>query len=114
MVKCYAPYIGVFYRTNNNRISPCCQYRTTTDPDEYNYQTAVDDIEGQEQTPNCNTCWEREKYGKSTLRHSFDRYKEAFAPDHDGKVLHQYMLTYVQATIVIYSVICVRHLTVVK
>ena len=83
--KCYAPYIGVFYRTNNNRISPCCQYRTTTNPDEYDYQTAVNDIEGQEQTPNCNTCWEREKYGKSTLRHSFDRYKEAFAPDHDGK-----------------------------
>lgn len=83
-MKCYAPYIGIFYRTNNNKISPCCQYRTTYNPAEYNYSIPAKDIESQEQTPNCETCWERERYGKSTLRKSFDRYKEAFASDWDG------------------------------
>lgn len=84
-MKCAAPYIGIFYRTNNNRISPCCQYRTTYDPMEYDYNDAVRDIEDQEQTPNCETCWERERYGKSTLRKSFDRYRDAFASDWDGR-----------------------------
>lgn len=82
--KCYAPYIGIFYRTNNNKISPCCQYKTTYDPQEYDYSIPVNDIETQDQTPNCETCWERERYGKSTLRHSFDRYAKSFAQDWDG------------------------------
>jgi len=90
-MKCAAPYIGIFYRTNNNRISPCCQYRTTYDPMEYDYKDAVQDIEEQEQTPNCETCWERERYGKSTLRKSFDRYRESFASDWDG---HSFMPVY--------------------
>jgi len=84
-MKCAAPYIGIFYRTNNNRISPCCQYRTTYDPSEYNYKEPVQDIEEHDQTTNCETCWERERYGKSTLRHSFEKYREAFAEDWDGK-----------------------------
>ena len=88
--KCYAPYIGIFYRTNNNRISPCCQYRTTSDPQEYDYRAAVQDLESQAQTPNCETCWERERYGKTTLRHSFDRYKESFVQDWDGGFMPVY------------------------
>jgi molybdenum cofactor biosynthesis enzyme MoaA len=83
-MKCYAPYIGIFYRTNNNKIAPCCQYKTTVDPSEYDYQISAADIESQAQTPNCETCWERERYGKTTLRHSFETYREAFAQDWDG------------------------------
>jgi len=89
--KCYAPYIGIFYRTNSNKISPCCQYRTTYEPENYDFNVPVDDIENQDQTPNCETCWERERYGKSTLRHSFDKYYESFAQDWDG---HSFMPVY--------------------
>lgn len=79
--KCYAPYLGVFYRTNNNRISPCCQYLEHSDPNEYDWQKVANDVELGEESKNCVTCYDREKYGKTSLRHSFDKYKESFAPD---------------------------------
>jgi sulfatase maturation enzyme AslB (radical SAM superfamily) len=83
--KCYAPYLGVFYRTNNNRVGPCCQYKTTVNPNEYDFQNVIKDLEQNTENENCSTCWEREKYGKTTLRHSFNNYRKSFAEDWDGK-----------------------------
>lgn len=83
--KCYAPYIGVFYRTNNNQAAPCCQYRTTVDPDNYDYTVPLNDIENSSNNANCITCWEREKYGKTTLRNSFEKYQKDYAQDWDGR-----------------------------
>jgi molybdenum cofactor biosynthesis enzyme MoaA len=80
-LKCYAPYIGIFYRTNNNKISPCCQYRETWDPKEYDYSVALEQINSEAEPPNCETCWERERYGKVSLRNSFEKYFKDWAED---------------------------------
>jgi sulfatase maturation enzyme AslB (radical SAM superfamily) len=77
-MKCSAPNIGIFYRTNQDRISPCCQYQQTWAPEDYDPSIPAEQIESSDDyIPNCAICQEQSLH-KTTLREKFDQYRENY------------------------------------
>lgn len=77
-MKCSAPDIGIFYRTNQNRISPCCQYQQTWAPEDYDPSIPAKQIAASDDyIPNCSICQEQSLH-KTTLREKFDQYRDNY------------------------------------
>ena len=77
-MKCSAPNIGIFYRTNQNRISPCCQYQQTWSPEDYDPSIPAEQISSSDDyIKNCVICQEQSLH-KTTLREKFDQYRENY------------------------------------
>lgn len=80
-MKCSAPDIGIFYRTNQNRISPCCQYQQTWAPQDYDPGIPREQIASSNNyIPNCTICQEQSLH-KTTLREKFDQYRKNYGDE---------------------------------
>lgn len=80
-MKCQAPNIGVFYRTNQNRIAPCCQYQQTWAPEDYEPSIPLAQIaSSSDYIDNCSICREQSLH-KTTLREKFENYADNWGDD---------------------------------
>lgn len=72
--KCYAPKIGIFYNTVLDKISPCCQFKNKYTLSEYDSNEVERLVDLKNPDSPCNICINRESYGKTSLRNSFQNY----------------------------------------